>query len=220
MSFALLVLAVVVIASVGVGGGNSLWNNFQPGKNKIQQDLQKMRSEIQPYVSELVPMEGNDLELLSLNQIDFKNKKRLVRSAKGVFTSIYHEPMIAWSYRRYLSSGSNALLYARTAKHEFMYRIRKKGVEVAVDGQFLGKILEDGRLVDARGRKLLAAVNRQKVAGLLPVYIGDKEVANIKLDLESSPNPRALEFVKKMNKEEKEAFLSLTILEMVQQKIQ
>lgn len=211
-SIALGLLAVVVFYQ--------MMTNFQPGKNKIQKDLRQMKAEIQPWYSELVPWEKGELELLSLNQINKTSKKRIVTKSKGIFTSIYHEPMIAYSLKKYVAPGVNALLYARTAQHEFVYRIKARGVEIMIDEQKIGTLKKNGAFYSARKNKLLAQVNRDSDALLLPVIVKDKEVANIVNPKKTSKtNPRAFEFVSNMEKEEETFFLSLAILELVQREL-
>jgi len=211
-SIALGLLAVVVLYQ--------MVTNFQPGKKKTQKDLRQMKAEMQPWYNDLVPWEKGELELLSLNQIHKRSKKRIVARSKGIFVSIYHEPMIAYSLKKYVGPGVNALLYARTAQHEFVYRIKKKGVEIAIDEQKIGTLKPDGAFFSSRKNKLLARVNRDSEALLLPVIIKDKEVANIVNPKKTSKtNPRAFEFVSDMEKEEETFFLSLAILELVQREL-
>ena len=68
-----------------------------------------MRTEIAPYVEDLVPLESEELELMSLNQLNQSLKKGMTTTAKGVFTSIYQEPLVAYSYKKYIVN-NNALL--------------------------------------------------------------------------------------------------------------
>lgn len=90
---------IPIIIALLVGGGIAIAAlylayfaliNFQPGKAKIRSDLKKMKGEITPWIDELVPWDREELELLSSNQVNQKVKKGVIKTAKGVFTSIYH----------------------------------------------------------------------------------------------------------------------------------
>ena len=215
--FALMMLLFFMAAAMG--GIYLLYQlilNFQPGGNKIRSDLEKLRAEMAPWFADLVPWDDkDDIELLSLNQINKSVKGGLGKTIKGVFTSIYHEPMIAYAYRRYLSSGENAVLYARTQHHEFLYRIRPKEVQISIDNQYLGTLNEKGQLIGARNNRLLAQVNTEDEL-VLPVQIGDKEVAGlIRPEKARQTNPRAFEYVLPMEADEEAILLSLSILQMV-----
>lgn len=177
-----------------------------------------MKSELKPWIMDLVPWSREELEQLSLNQINRSSKKRIIQSSKGIFTTIYHEPVIAYSYRTYLAKGENALLYARTSENEFIYRIKKGQIELVVDNELVGTIGENGILYSYRGGKPLAQINVQSNDLLLPVKVHEREVGSVLNPSRSRrSNARAFEFLSDMKKEEEKMFLSLAILQMVKQ---
>lgn len=194
--------------------------NFQPGRSKIKADLQKMKAEIQPFIDELIPWTKEELELLSANQINIKIKKSIVTTAKGIITSIYHEPLIAWSYKRYVSPERNAVIYARSAHREFVFRIKKDKTEIKIDGHVIGTLRKNGVLYSSKTNRLMARINRQDDELLLPILVGEKEVASlINPQLNGKTNPRAFEFLEVNNKEEEAILLSLAIFEFVKNEI-
>ncbi|HRF40188.1 MAG TPA: hypothetical protein PK198_15460, partial [Saprospiraceae bacterium] len=151
-------------------------------------------------------------------------KKRAVLTAKGVFTTIYHEPVAAYSYRRYVSSKLNALLYVRTAEREFVYRFKGKEVQIILNNQPLGTIKENGVLYSARDGSMLARLNAE-TAGLLPVVGKDRELGSISarnLPAAAKPglNSRAFEFVNdNLNDQEETLFLSFALMELVKRSV-
>jgi hypothetical protein len=217
----LLIIAIIAgVTFIAISALYQLLVNFQPGRSKIKADLQKMKAEIQPFIDELVPWTKEEMELLSLNQINKKIKKGITTTAKGIITSIYHEPLIAWSYKRYVSPDNNAVIYARSSHHEFVFRIRKNKTEFKIDNQVIGTLRENGVLYSAKSKRLLARINRQSDELLLPVLVRDKEVASlINPEKTTKINPRAFEFLSKMDKEEEAILLSLAILEFVKNEI-
>lgn len=211
---------VVALAIGGVSVLSKVMGNWSPNKGKIKKDLEKIKAELAPWVSDLVPFDKNEIELLSLNQINKKAKKGIVKTAKGIFTSIYHEPMVAYGLKKYVASGSNALLYVKTAENEFIYRIKDKTTEIVINNQMAGVMKNDGGFYGAKSNKLLAKVNKDSEELLLPVIVGNREVGSIVNPTRSDKtNARALEYVGEMNKEEETLFLSLAVLELVQRSL-
>ncbi|MCR9289447.1 hypothetical protein OAF63_03420 [Saprospiraceae bacterium] len=208
---------VAIFAVFAISVLSKIFGNFSPRRGKVQNDLKKIKTELQPWLTDLVPFEEKDIELLSLNQIKNTSKKGIVKTAKGIFTSIYHEPMVAYGYKKYVASGTNALLYAKTTDHEFIYRINNDEVEIVIDDHLAGIMKKDGKFYGAKSNKLLAQVNQGSEDLLLPVIVKGKEIGSIVNPAKASKtNPRALEYVGNLDKDEETLFLSFAVLEMVQ----
>lgn len=213
-------LFLLVIVGLGVAGfflGLNILKNYKPGRKRIQADLKEMKAELQPYVKDLVPWNKEELQQLSLNVINKKKKKGVIYNAKGVFTSIYHEPLIAWYYRKYVSSSEDSLLFVRTSNHEFVYRIKGDEAEILIDDTFIGKIDKQGHLYDYKKKNLLAQINKGSDQLALPVIVNQKPVGAL-TNLEKAPkkvNQRAMELVADMKPEEENLFLALSLLELV-----
>ncbi|MEM9821334.1 MAG: hypothetical protein AAF985_09690 [Bacteroidota bacterium] len=219
MNIIFLIITLTLIAALAIGGIYFLYQvlmNYHPSKRKVQSDLRKTREEIQPWINELIPWKADELNLLSLNQVNRAFKKGIVTTMKGVFTSIYQEPMVTYAYRRYFSPQEDALLYARTAHREFVYRIKKGEVMISIDQQLVGVVRENGKLYRVKSSQLLAQIDRDKDELMLPITIKDREVAGlIKPQHAMNVNARAFEFVSEMPEEEEALLLSLSILELV-----
>ena len=194
--------------------------NFQPGSNKIRTDLKKMKSEIMPWIDQLVPWTKEEMELLSTNQVNQKIKKGIIKTAKGVFTSVYHEPLVAYSYKKYVSPNVNAVLFVRTSNHEFVYRMKKKGTELFIDNQPVGMISNDGLLYGGKRKRLLARINKEDNELELPIIVGDKERGTlVRSNSSGEVNARAFQFVTPMGAQEEAVFLSLAVFELVKDSI-
>lgn len=218
------ILSILIAGILGLAGIYLLFkviSNFQPGNNRVLEDLKKMKAEIADWTGALVDWNQEEMELLSLRQVNQKIKKGIGKTAKGVFTSIYHEPLIAYNYRQYLGGkGKNAILYARTSKDEFAYRIKPKSVLINVNNEYLGELKENGGLYGGRRKRLMARINRDDELQLNPIIVGEKEVASVANPSRSNKfNPRAFEFLTPMKAEEEKVFMSLAILEMVNDSI-
>lgn len=217
-------LVITLIGVVGLLLFMRVMADFQPNERKVKADLQKMRDEIAQYGGELAPIDKQELDLFAVEQVHRVLKKRAVLTAKGVFTTIYHEPVAAYSYRRYVSSKLNALLYVRTAEREFVYRFKGKEVQIILNNQPLGTIKENGVLYSARDGSMLARLNAE-TAGLLPVVGKDRELGSISarnLPAAAKPglNSRAFEFVNdNLNDQEETLFLSFALMELVKRSV-
>lgn len=223
--FLLLALTIIIFAAVAAGVIYLLYLylvNFQPSNSKIKKDLQELRDEIAPWVEELVPWKKEELELLSLQQTNRVLKKRVVTTVKGVFTSIYHEPLVAYAFKRYVSGQANAILYARTSHHEFTYRIKNNEVQLHIDKQYVGRISQSGQLFNARTDQLMGHIQMDENSGLLPVVIGDRELASLTPSDGEAMNTgtRAFQFLNEnISEDEETLMLSLSILEMVRMEL-
>lgn len=194
--------------------------HWQPGKGKIRADLRKMKAEISPWIEELVPWNKEELELLSSTRVNEKIKKGMVTTAKGVFTSVYHEPLIAYSYKKYISKNPNSVLYVRTSEREFVFRTKKGKTTLFIDSQKVGVINEEGLLYGGSKNRLLARINKSEDTLELPIIVSDKERGTLMKPESGAVNPRAFQFVGKMKKNEEAVFLSLAILELVKNSVE
>jgi hypothetical protein len=214
----IMLVLFTALSMLGIYFLYQLLTNFQPGRGKIKADLNKMKAALAPQIQELVPWDKEEMELLSLNQVNRQVRKGMTRTVRGVFTSIYHEPVIAYMYKKYINSGKdeNALLYVRTSAHEFIYRIKPKETELTINGQLIGNIKEDTLLYSARSKRLLGRINRSDNELMLPIIVQDEEMGSlIRPEKARQTNPRAFEFLKDMDKDEEAIYLSLAALEMV-----
>jgi hypothetical protein len=211
-----ILMAVILTGAVAVGTAGQVWKNLNPGKKKIRQDLMKLRKEVQEVLAnDLVPIDEKELEMLSYNRSSLVKKKR---HTSGVTTSIYHEPMIAWKSLFYSSrQGKNGLLYAKTARHEFIYRITTRGVEIAIGNDFLGVLNEEGVLQSPNGKQVIGRFGKEPTDGYLPFYLRQKEIANIRVtNASATPNPRVFGLLEPLTEEEGLILLSVAIPRLVE----
>lgn len=220
VGIALSLFFILALGMIGVMVLMKTLQNYNPGRARIQADLKKIRAELAPLVADLVPWTAEEMELLSFNQIKKSIKSGLVKTSKGVLTTIYHEPVIAWAYKKYVSRGENGLLYARTSNQEFIYRIKNGEVEMVVGDELKGILNQSGTLVSHKGNKQLAQINKNQDNLTLPVLVNNKLMGSLSNpDRNKRKNTRAFQHLMKMDKEEEELVLSLSILEMVKREI-
>ena len=80
----ILALSAIIMAGTGFMLFFQSVPNFRPGRRKIQTDLKFIRDEVLKISGDLAPVRKEDLELLSLREVQRKDKKWMVRNVQGV----------------------------------------------------------------------------------------------------------------------------------------
>jgi len=221
----LFALSTLLVAGAGVYLLSKAFPNFQPGNKKIQSDLKVMREELKAITNDLIPLSPKELELLSLQVSDTTSKKGFVKNYKGKIQTIFHEPVAAYYYRKYLSRGGaeSALLFIQMLDQQYYYWIKTKEIRVVVNDQFLGTIKDHTKLFAGKKEDLKGYINKDK-DDYWPVVVQDKEVAGLTTDLEAGGNKdltqRAYEFVMdELSRDEKAVLLAFTFLEIIEHQV-
>lgn len=217
----LALLSVLVIA--GLLLLLSLYSkNRMPGKKRQAREVNAMKEEMEGWVSNLVPLDKEELDLFSLSQDKQVVKTGLGKTAKGVFTTIYQEPVVAYSYKRYLGEKVNELLYARTSEHEYVYWTRNGETQLTIDDQPVGKI-NQGTLYGERTGKEIASIGESAQQNYLPVKVGNRDVGALNTDRpvkNDALSQRAFEFIPSdISEKEEQLFLALVTRELVKQSL-
>lgn len=188
---------------------------YQPSKARIHQDILAMREEVKEWQAQLIPWTKEENELLSLTQTSKTVKTKIGKIQKGLFNSIYHEPMLIYGFKEYLPDGKSALLYVSTKKWDFFYLIKKKSVIIYINNDAVGTLNAKGQLISADGKRIYAEIDRSQNE-LIPVTIGEQQVGYIKNpDTVDTINPRAVQLLKTINDDEETIFFSLAIYEII-----
>ena len=195
------------------------WNrNRMPSKKQRARVLREMREDMDGWSADLVRMNREELDLFSLTQDKQVIKRGAGTTAKGTFTTIFHEPVLSYSYRRYLGKQVNELLYARTAEHDYVYWTEKGKTHLEIDGQPVGRI-ENNTLLGERTGKELARIGTTPRENYLPVSVGNREVGSLSALTQQSDDPlsqRAFEFIPDdLNDKEEQLLISLAARELV-----
>ncbi|MFZ4427688.1 MAG: hypothetical protein ACOYOO_11065 [Saprospiraceae bacterium] len=219
-----LALSALILAGAGFVLFAQSAPNFKPGQKKVLADLKLIRDEVLALSSDLAPIRKEDLETLSSKETGSSVKKRFVSNYKGIFVTIFDEHAVAYYCRRYLSNKSDALIFAKTTRHEFFYWLRNGVCEIMVDEQQLGKYDEaSGVLAGARTSKPIARLEKkpsENSGGVL--FIQDRQIARLappKPNAKDVLSRRVFEFVQnELSPEEEAIVLAIAILEMVRHK--
>ncbi|MEM9547477.1 MAG: hypothetical protein AAGA77_15970 [Bacteroidota bacterium] len=193
--------------------------SINSSRSQVRRDVEELKLKMMEMVKGLVPMNKQELELLSVNQSDV-NISRGINSVKtGAFTSIYNEPLLAYAYKNY-SAGNKSVLLVSTNSDDFIYMSEGSRTKVFLNNSELGVIDSDGNMYDPVSKQQMARIEADHVLSSHPVKIGEKEIGEIvNLRLKDSPNPRAYQFLEPMNKREEDLFKALTFLSLVEESI-
>ncbi|MEM1358786.1 MAG: hypothetical protein AAGF89_11325 [Bacteroidota bacterium] len=200
-----------------------MWaGNRMPGKKQRARAVRELKEEMDGWSAELVPLNKEELDLFSLAQDKQVVKTGAGATAKGTFTTIFHEPVVSYSYRRYLGKQVNELLYARTAEHDYVYWTENGKTSLEIDDQAVGTIT-DGALLGARTGKPIARIAGEARQNYLPISVGNREVGAITTDPTAKSDPlsqRAFEFIPDdLNDKEEQLLMSLATLELVRRSL-
>lgn len=210
--FSLISVAVFIVAVYIM---NKTFIGFQPGTNRINSDVGKFRASAAKWQPELVPWTFAEMELLSLSEKNKVTKKGFGRSANAIVESIYHEPMLYYHLKEYPATSKNSVLFARTKKHEFVYRIRSKDVQVFADEHFVGTLDHQGMFYLAEARLVLGQIDRSDYYRRR-IKVGDVQVGSVMFPQEKpNVNPRALDMDEKMEGQNHVLFVAQAIYEIV-----
>jgi len=220
-SILLSILFLMTLGTFFIFGFFRFFSNFNPSDKRVVKDLATLREEIKEWIANLVPWSAEERDLLSFSQIEQTAKTGFFKSAKGIFISVYHEPLLAYNYKQYYSRKTpNALLIAHTSAHEFAYRIKNKEIHINIDNAFVGTLKENGCVYGGEENHLIARMNKVEGEKLYPILVGDKEIASmVNRPKANVANPRVFKLMATVTEEEEKLMMALAVLEMVQESL-
>jgi len=83
--------------------------------------------------------------------------------------------VVSYSYRRYLGSKVNELLYARTAEHDYVFWTEDGKTSLEIDEQSVGTI-SGNALLGARTGKPIARIASEAKENYLPISVGNSTI--------------------------------------------
>jgi len=196
----------------------SLIKNYQPNESNVRKDVDRFRLTLAAQNEELVPWNREEMELLSLKEVEQKIKSRGTKEVEGTMKSIYQEPMVRYIYKKYVQP-NNAVLIAKTSDREYIYRIRKKGIQIYLNNEPLGLLRKNGVLYDTKNQGI-AQIKPNKEAYSTPILVNNQEKGNLLNPGQTEKEfPRAFELLSPMQRKEENYFLSLAILELAMRNV-
>lgn len=216
-------LIISVLLLIGLLTMFKMWSsNRMPGKHRRGRVVRELKEDMDAWSADLVPLNKEELDLFSLAQDKQVVKTGAGTTAKGTFTTIFHEPVVSYSYRRYLGRKVNELLYARTAEHDYVFWTENGETSLEIDNQPIGTF-SNNALLGARTGKPIARIAGEARENYLPISVGNREVGAITNHPENQSDPlsqRAFEFIPDdLNDQEEQLLMSLATLELVRRSL-
>ena len=202
--------------------GGSIWllNQFiggiSPNARRLDLEIKRLQQETSQLSQDLLLLKTEEeTELLCLGQVQVTSKKGRPFFQKGIFTTIYHEPAIAYSSFWYTNQDMY-LIVARTPEGEIAYYKQKDVINVVLNGQPVGT-MRGGTFFSARNARL-GMIRPIEPGGGFHVVLGDEDVARISPEAATweKVTPRIFDYVKRdLSPEERSTFYCILIHFMV-----
>lgn len=146
-------------------------------KRQWQRDLRYLKSLIGEFKDGLIPFEESEFKLLSINPVLKKSKRTSATYSRGVLSTIYQEPLIAFSFKENYKDDKLVLL-AQSDKNSYQLNFTGLQTEAFVDDKPVGIINDRNEFID---------INNNKVAGIQQsigekyarIFLNDKDTAHI-----------------------------------------
>jgi hypothetical protein len=209
--FAVISLFIYSFASV-ISILDKLFEGFRSVHFKLRNDLKTLQPELKAWASEhLIPWNRQEMELLSLRQHHQVKKSFGHKLVRGVFQSIYHEPLVVYIQKMYRPE--ERVLLVRNSIHEFAYVITKE-VEVFINEEYFGKLDRQGKLW-YNAKNVIASVDRGE-SPLLSVQVNNKMAGSIiNESKKETKNPRAFQYIGPLDPIEEKVFLAISYFELI-----
>ncbi len=188
---------------------------INPGLPGMKKEVIKLRSEARRMADDLIPIDRNELDLLSAKVVNRQLKGRIFgRKSRGYIPSIYDEPLLAFIVKRYPKRSKKTIYYVRSSNSEIVIIKGRKGAQLYIDGHPVGMV-QDGKILERKqNRKLGELVSLPSLPE--EVKVGNKKVATLNSDVDTkSVHPRLFTFINPVSADEKRVLLALVVCKLL-----
>ncbi|MBT8228923.1 MAG: hypothetical protein KJO50_01595 [Bacteroidia bacterium] len=177
----LIVLFFVFVGSMGyiVYHVSTFFLSLGSRKKLLQRDFKQLHSLIAEYKDGLIPLDFEELKLLSSSPISKIKRRGVYTTSKGYLSTIYQEPLFAFGIKKYKKTG-RAVMLVESDKHEYKFYFDRKKTSVFKDKQLKAYITDDDKLVsiDQVENARIETISGQKYA---TIYEGGDDLAHLNL---------------------------------------
>lgn len=133
-----------------------------PTVNKrLLNEFNKLDLMLNQVPADLIPMNKEELGLLSFHQEQKKSSGWVNKVSHGIITSIYQEHLAQYIFRSYYFASIASVLYIRTTSYKFGYIFGRKKCDLFINDQHAGTLNDKGELVGPQGRRVLLRLDQQ-----------------------------------------------------------
>lgn len=173
-----------------------------PGKNRLNQELEDLQKDIEPLTHALISWNYQELELLSLIQTE-RSASRYSKYTQGIITSIYHEHMAAYKWKKVSGLTDLEVCYVETKSSNFQFVVKSGEPSLYINKQFLGTLKKDGTIYSTK-RNVIAHINMDGSEWWEVDLQGKKLGSIVNIHRARDINPRAFFLSSDLSKEEQE----------------
>ena len=148
-------------------------------KKKLKNDYKQLQSLILEYRDGLVPLDFEELKLLSASPISKVKRRGIYTTARGYLSTIYQEPLFAFGIKKYNRTGKTVML-VESDKHKYKFYYNKEVTSVYKDEELTAYITTDDRLVNidqSEDSRIESLVGQNYAV----IYEGQDDLAHINL---------------------------------------
>ncbi len=186
------------------------------GKGSLEYEIKPLRPSID--IETLIPWSADELSILSL-QLANKSKSSFFNSVvSGSFKTIYAESVIGYAYQDVYTGTKKGLILAKSKTHEYAYRLRNGVAQVYINGNAIGIIDYQGRLISRR-KKVIAMVD-QSSGNIQEISVEGVKIGSLnKPTKEAALHQRAVQLFKETSNKGQQFLVSLVIFEILKRNV-
>lgn len=180
-------------------------------RRQLQRDLKTLDRLMGEFKDGLIPFEGDEFKLLSANPIIKKNKKSNSVFSRGVLSTIYQEPLLAFSLKEN-SRDNNILLLAHSNKNKYQLNFKEGETDVYLNEEHIGFITENHEFIDTTDN-MVGRIEQSVGDKYAKILLHDVDTAhiNIKGDQSLGDSERVFSLFHDFNHEDSEEMVLLTL---------
>lgn len=186
-------------------------------KRIIERDLEFLKVQLKELKDGLVPIDAEELKILSANPVMKNLRKGATGFSKGVLSTIYQEPIFAYALKRYKTEGQ-LLMLVTTSEAEYRYLYADQKTKVFINGDQVGTISNENKLMSTDGRKKIAELIEKPFEKVNVIKKGEDELAYLNrkdADLSQSNLDRAFSLFHTFRKNVEEEVVLMTLHEIL-----
>ncbi len=184
----------------------------------MQRDAALLRDQMIDLKAQLIPFSPKEMEILSLSYTNKGVRQGFSKSKRGIFNTIFFEPLIAFSVKEY--GGGTRLILVATSDREILYFIKANQTQVFFDGRQLGVMDRVGRLYNMR-QQVIAEIEGDDNIPTHRVYLKGEDfgfISNPRFE-DKKENRRAYQMLREMDDDQASIFLSLTLVNLIEESL-
>jgi len=179
-------------------------------RRQLQRDLSHLDRLMGEFKDGLIPFEGEEFKLLSANPIIKQNRKINSVVSRGVLSTIYQEPLVAFSFKENKNE-DNILLLAQTDKNKYQMRFKDGETDVYLNDQHYGYINDNHEFIDSRN-EVVGKIEKGIGKEYVKVLLNEKNAAHINVKKsEIGESERVFSLFHEFKHEDSEEMVLLTL---------